>query len=53
MSGSVRQVVNKHLQILKSKGIIDKKRNLLIIKDLSALRKEAQYPNDLPPVVDV
>lgn len=43
MIGSVRQVVNKQLQLWKSKGILDKKRNQLIIKDLDALYKEASY----------
>lgn len=47
MAGSVRQVVNKQLQDLKNKGIIDKKRNQLIIKDLEALEKEAQYTHNL------
>ncbi|WP_395342025.1 Crp/Fnr family transcriptional regulator [Ningiella sp. W23] len=47
MTGSVRQVVNKQLQYLKRKGIIDKKRNQLIIKDLEALRKEAQYTHSI------
>lgn len=48
MTGSVRQVINKHLQELKSKGILDKKRNQLIVKDLEALKKEAQYAHELP-----
>jgi CRP-like cAMP-binding protein len=48
MTGSVRQVINKQLQLLKTKGILDKKRNQLIIKDVEALKKEAQYTQDLP-----
>ncbi len=41
MVGSVRQVVNKQLQHWRSQGIIDKKRNQLIINDLDAIYKEA------------
>ncbi|HGG59159.1 MAG TPA: Crp/Fnr family transcriptional regulator [Gammaproteobacteria bacterium] len=41
MVGSVRQVVNKHLQHWKAQGILNKKRNQLMIKDLEALKKEA------------
>ncbi len=41
MVGSVRQVVNKHLQYWKSKGILNKKRNQLMIHDLDALRRAA------------
>ena len=48
MTGSVRQVINKQLQLWKKKGTIDKKRNQLIIKDLEALEKEAQYTQTLP-----
>jgi len=48
MTGSVRQVINKQLQLWKRKGTIDKKRNQLIIKDLEALEKEAQYTQTLP-----
>jgi CRP-like cAMP-binding protein len=47
MTGSVRQVINKQLQLWKRKGTIDKKRNQLIIKDLEALEKEAQYTQTL------
>ena len=47
MSGSVRQVVNKQLQLWKKQDIIDKKRNQLIIKDLEALEKEAKYTQTL------
>lgn len=50
MTGSVRQVVNKQLQHWKNEGTIDKKRNQLIIKDLEALEKEAQYTQALPNV---
>jgi CRP-like cAMP-binding protein len=48
MTGSVRQVINKQLQLWKKEDIIDKKRNQLIIKDLEALEKEAQYTQTLP-----
>ena len=48
MTGSVRQVINKQLQLWKKADIIDKKRNLLIIKDLEALEKEAKYTQTLP-----
>ena len=41
MVGSVRQVVNKQLQYWCSQGIINKKRNQLIINDLDAIYKEA------------
>jgi len=41
MVGSVRQVVNKQLQFWRSQGIINKKRNQLIINDLDAIYKEA------------
>jgi CRP-like cAMP-binding protein len=47
MSGTVRQIVNKQLQLWKKDGTIDKKRNQLIIKDLEALEKEAKYPQSL------
>ncbi|TYK66325.1 Crp/Fnr family transcriptional regulator [Colwellia echini] len=47
MTGSVRQVVNKQLQLWKQADIIDKKRNQLIIKDLEALEREAKYTQDL------
>jgi len=43
MVGSVRQVVNKQLQHWKSQGILDKKRNQLLINDLDALYKEAHF----------
>ncbi len=41
MVGSVRQVVNKQLQYWRSQGIINKKRNQIIINDLDAIQKEA------------
>ncbi|HHH48894.1 MAG TPA: Crp/Fnr family transcriptional regulator [Gammaproteobacteria bacterium] len=41
MVGSVRQVVNKQLQHWKQEGVLDKKRNQLLINDLEALREEA------------
>jgi len=47
MVGSVRQVVNKQLQHWKAQGILTKKRNQLIINDLEALEKEAQYTHSL------
>jgi CRP-like cAMP-binding protein len=43
MTGSVRQVINKQLQLWKKEDTLDKKRNQLIIKDLEALEKEAKY----------
>ena len=42
MVGSVRQVVNKQLQYWKSRGILDKKRNQIIINDLDAIYEEAK-----------
>jgi CRP/FNR family cyclic AMP-dependent transcriptional regulator len=50
MTGSVRQVINKQLQHWKQAGILDKKRNQLIIKDLEALEKAAKYTQDLPDI---
>ncbi|MEH6384102.1 MAG: Crp/Fnr family transcriptional regulator [Colwellia sp.] len=47
MTGSVRQVINKQLQHWKKAGMLDKKRNQLIIKDLEALEKEAKYTETL------
>jgi len=41
MSGSVRQVINKQLQHWKSQGVLDKKRNEIIIYDLDAIYEEA------------
>jgi CRP-like cAMP-binding protein len=43
MVGSVRQVVNKQLQHWRSQGIINKKRNQLMINDLDALYQEAKF----------
>jgi CRP-like cAMP-binding protein len=48
MVGSVRQVVNKQLQHWKAQGILNKKRNQIMINDLAALEKEARYAQDLP-----
>jgi CRP/FNR family cyclic AMP-dependent transcriptional regulator len=48
MSGTVRQIVNKQLQLWKKDGTIDKKRNLLIINDVEALEQEAKYPQNIP-----
>lgn len=48
MAGSVRQVVNKQLQLWKKQGIIDKSRNKLIINDLESLKKHAKYTQTLP-----
>lgn len=42
MAGSVRQVVNKQLQCWRSQGILDKKRNQILINDLEALYQEAK-----------
>lgn len=41
MVGSVRQVVNQHLQHWKQSGVIDKKRNQIKINDLQAIIDEA------------
>jgi CRP/FNR family transcriptional regulator, cyclic AMP receptor protein len=41
MVGSVRQVVNKQLQHWKAQGILNKKRNQLVINDLEALYEAA------------
>lgn len=48
MTGSVRQVVNKQLQLWKKADTLDKKRNQLIIKDLEALKDEAKFTETLP-----
>jgi len=50
MAGSVRQVINKQLQLWKKEDTLDKKRNQLIIKDLEALEQEAKYTQALPVV---
>lgn len=47
MVGSVRQVVNKQLRHWQAQGILDKKRNQLIIKDLQALEQEAHFSEQL------
>ncbi|MFT6122845.1 MAG: CRP-like cAMP-binding protein [Oleiphilaceae bacterium] len=41
MSGSVRQIINKQLQHWKSQGVLDKKRNEIIIYDLDTIYEEA------------
>lgn len=41
--GSVRQVVNQHLQHWKKQGVIDKKRNQIVINDLQAIIDDADY----------
>jgi hypothetical protein len=41
LTGSVRQVINQHLQHWKKAGMIDKKRNQIIVKDLQSLLDEA------------
>lgn len=55
MTGTVRQIVNKQLQLWKKDGTIDKKRNQLIVKDLEALEKDAKYKQNSPtaPLVDI
>ncbi len=41
MVGSVRQVINQHLQEWKKKGVIDKKRNKIIINNLQQIIDDA------------
>ena len=41
--GSVRQVINQHLQHWKKQGIIDKTRNKIMIKDLQAIIDDANH----------
>jgi len=41
MVGSVRQVINQQLQLWKKEGIIDKKRNQIVINDLQKIIDEA------------
>lgn len=48
MTGTVRQIVNKQLQLWKKDGTLDKKRSQLVINDLEALEKEAKYTQNLP-----
>jgi len=43
MVGSVRQVINQHLQHWKHDGIINKTRNLIRINDLQSLFNDAGY----------
>jgi CRP-like cAMP-binding protein len=47
MSGTVRQIVNKQLQLWKKDGTLDKKHNQLIINDMEALEKEAKFNPDV------
>jgi CRP/FNR family cyclic AMP-dependent transcriptional regulator len=42
MAGSVRQVVNKQLQHWQAQGVLNKKRNQIMINDLEVLAKEAK-----------
>jgi len=49
MIGSVRQIVNKQLRHWQAQGILDKKRNQLIIHDLEALAREAHLTQKLLP----
>jgi hypothetical protein len=44
MVGSVRQVVNRHLQFMKKEGILHYENHHLIIDDLEKLK---QYADDL------
>ena len=41
MIGSTRQAVNRHLQELRKKGILDKHPRHLIVRELEALKKQA------------
>jgi len=41
MTGSVRQVVNQHLQHWKKQGVINKARNKIMINDLQKIRDDA------------
>ena len=41
MAGSVRQVINQHLQHWKKEGVIDKKRNKIVINDLQQIIDDA------------
>lgn len=41
MAGSVRQVINQHLQHWKKQGIINKARNKIMINDLQAIKDDA------------
>lgn len=43
MVGSVRQVINQHLQHWKQSGIIDKKRNQIKINNLQAIIDDANF----------
>lgn len=44
MIGSVRAVVNRHMQIWKKQGILDLKQKKIIIKDLEALKNAFRKP---------
>jgi len=49
MIGSTRQAVNRHLQALRKKGILDKHPRHLIVRELEALKKQAdRYLNTHP-----
>jgi CRP-like cAMP-binding protein len=41
MLGSARQVINKHLQVLKQEGIVDTEHHQWTVNDLEALEKKA------------
>lgn len=43
MAGSVRQVINQHLQQWKRDGVIDKERNKIMVNDLEAIQEDAGY----------
>ncbi len=45
MVGSVRQVINQHLQHWKQEGTIDKKRNQIKINNLQAIIDDADFSN--------
>jgi len=42
MIGSTRQVVNQHLQALRHKGILDNQSRHLVVKELEALKQQAE-----------
>ncbi len=43
MTGSVRQVINQHLQHWKKAGVINKKRNQILINDLQSIVDKADF----------
>lgn len=43
LTGSVRQVINQHLQKWKKEGIIEKNRNRIEIKNLQAIMDQAEF----------